>query len=92
MVFDQLTNEAVMKYLPIIFLAVSALVAGCSMSDDNDMAVYSKDSGLPVNCRAYVQVAVNDYRAGKYTTDAIMSGLERNCGENGWSWKNKRVD
>ena len=64
------------------------LLAGCAQ-DDNAVPVYGK-TGLPVNCRAYVQVAVNSYRAKQYTADEIMDGLERNCGTNGYSWKDQR--
>lgn len=43
-------------------LALVVLLAGCD-SDDNDKAVYGESTGLPVNCRAYVQVAVDGHRA-----------------------------
>ena len=64
------------------------LLAGCS-DDDNAAPAYGK-TGLPVNCRAYVQVAVDSYRAKQYTADEVIDGLERNCGANGHSWKDKR--
>ena len=76
------------RKLAIIYIAF--LLSSCGFSDDNDIAVYSKDSGLPVNCRAYVQFAINEYRAGKYSANDTFSALERNCGANGWSWKNIR--
>lgn len=41
-------------------LALVVLLAGCG-SDDNDKAMYGESTGLPVNCRAYVQVAVDAY-------------------------------
>jgi hypothetical protein len=69
------------------FLVILALLVGC---DDNDKAVYGEKSGLPVNCRAYVQVSVDGYRNGTYTADSVINGLERNCGENGHAWKNNR--
>ncbi len=71
-------------------VAITLLLSSCGLSDDNDVPVYGKDSGLPLNCRAFVQFAIDEYRAGKYTADATISTLERNCGANGWSWKNKR--
>ena len=78
-----------MKIIKLILLAcTSLLIAGCS--DDNTTPVYGKESGLPVNCRAFVQFAIDEYRAGKYTADDTMSGLERNCGANGHSWKDRR--
>lgn len=67
------------------------LLSSCNfIGDDNDIAIYSKENGLPVNCRAYVQFAINEYRAGKYSANDTFSALERNCGANGWSWKNIR--
>jgi hypothetical protein len=67
------------------------LLSSCNfIGDDNDIAIYSKENGLPVNCRAYVQFAINEYRTGKYSANDTFSALERNCGANGWSWKNVR--
>ena len=74
----------------IALLGLLATLSGCVMPDDNNEAVYGKESGLPVNCRAYVQVSIDAYRNKTYTTDAIMAGLERNCGANGYAWKNNR--
>jgi len=68
----------------------SLLLVSCGLSDDNNAPVYGKDSGLPLNCRAFVQFAIDEYRAGKSSANDTMSALERNCGANGWSWKNKR--
>jgi hypothetical protein len=70
-------------------LARVVLLAGCG-SDDNDKAVYGEATGLPVNCRAYVQVAVDGYRATRYTAEETMAGLERNCGARGRAWANNR--
>ena len=63
------------------FLGVAFLV-GC---DPNSQPKFG-DSGLPKNCRAYVQVAVDSYRSKRYTADEVMDGLERNCGAQGHSW------
>lgn len=70
-------------------LALVTLLVGCG-SDDNDKAVYGESTGLPVNCRAYVQVAVDAYRVKRYTAEETMAGLERNCGTNGGIWRNNR--
>lgn len=70
-------------------LALVVLLAGCG-SDDNDKAVYGESTGLPVNCRAYVQLAVDAYRDKQYTAEEAMAGLERNCGANGSIWQNNR--
>ncbi|WP_284085361.1 kynureninase [Acinetobacter nosocomialis] len=73
----------VLLLIPIIFLV------SCSSSDPNSKPVYGKDSGLPANCRAYIQVAINDWRNGKYDTETTMDAIERNCGENGSLWDYK---
>lgn len=69
--------------------ALATLLAGCG-GDDNDKPVYGEGKGMPVNCRAYVQVAVDAYRAKRYTAEETMAGLERNCGANGGIWRNNR--
>jgi hypothetical protein len=69
--------------------ALAILLAGCG-GDDNDKPVYGEATGMPVNCRAYVQVAVDAYRAKRYTAEETMVGLERNCGANGGIWHNNR--
>jgi hypothetical protein len=74
----------------LLLITTAILLAGCNLSDDNDAPVYGKDTGLPVNCRAFVQLAINEYRAGKYSANDTMAALERNCGANGWSWRNIR--
>lgn len=74
----------------LTLMVTTLLLVSCGLSDDNVAPVYGKDSGLPVNCRAFVQFAIDEYRAGKYSADSTMAALERNCGANGWSWKNVR--
>lgn len=69
------------KFL-IFCLSILAL-AGC---DSNSRPEFG-DSGLPKNCRAYVQVAVDSYRTKRYSTNKVMDGLERNCGVQGHLWK-----
>jgi hypothetical protein len=78
-----------MKKLLTIIICSQILIS-CGLSDDNDAPVYGKDNGLPLNCRAFVQFAIDEYRASKYSADSTMVALERNCGSNGWSWKNIR--
>ncbi|MDO9419973.1 MAG: hypothetical protein Q7T66_04845 [Herminiimonas sp.] len=72
----------------IMYLSVVLLMAGCT--DDNSEAVYGKKSGLPVNCRAYVQVVIDSYRARIHSAEDSFAGLERNCGINGAAWKDNR--
>lgn len=72
-----------LSLIPILFLTA------CTNSDPNSKPVYGKEYGLPANCRAYVQVAINDWRNGKYDTNTTMDAIERNCGENGSLWDYK---
>lgn len=78
-----------MKIKLLLLASATLLLTACG-GDDNATPVYGKDSGLPVNCRAYIQFAINEYRAGKYTADDTFSAIERNCGANGHSWKDRR--
>lgn len=57
-----------------------------SACDPNSKPTYGESTGLPSNCRAYVQVAVDAYRNKEYSADETMAGLERNCGVNGHLW------
>jgi hypothetical protein len=65
-------------------------VLGIAAFDDNIEPVYSKETGLPVNCRAYIQNAINGHRNGEYSAEAALIGIERNCGVNGWAWIDRR--
>lgn len=69
-------------------LLLVVLITGCS-EDPNETAIYG-DTGLAVNCRAYVQVSIDSWKKNEYPTEEIMDALERNCGENGWLWNNKK--
>ena len=80
------------RHIIIVALASSALLSGCSRLDDNAIPKYGKESGLPVNCRAYVQVVVDSYRAKLYSAEDSMAGLERNCGLFGHAWADNRKD
>lgn len=71
----------------IITLLVLALISTGCTRDDNASPKFGKETGLPANCRAYVQFAIDSYRQGKYTVNETMTGLERNCGANGSTWK-----
>lgn len=75
--------------LKCLFLISSIVLIGCSQEDPNNKPIYGKDLGLPANCRAYIQVAVNEWRKGTYDTETTMGAIERNCGENGSLWDYK---
>ena len=76
-----------MKYL---LMAFAPLLSGCILGDDNSKPIYGKETGMPVNCRAYVQVVIDGYKSKQYSADASFAGLERNCGINGTAWKENR--
>lgn len=57
---------------------------GCG-NDPNGEGKYG-DSGLPSNCRSYIQVSVDSWRAGEYEAEETMNAIERNCGIHGNLW------
>lgn len=67
-------------------MLLALMLTGCDRFDPNSRPIYGSESGLPVNCRAYVQVAIDGYHSKRYTADETISGLERNCGVNGYIW------
>lgn len=64
---------------------IASMLAACGQSDPNGKPEYGS-TGLPANCRAYVQAAIDQFRAGAYTATETMNALERNCGLHGHSW------
>ena len=84
---DQVTAKThqLEKMKKLIVVAALAAMSGCGKPDPNSRAIFG-ESGLPSNCRAYVQFAVDSYRAKQYSADQVFVGLERNCGINGISW------
>lgn len=76
--------------MKVLVLIISTLLVACSNDDSNSKPVYGDASGLPTNCRAYIQVAVNEWRKGTYDTDTTMNAIERNCGESGSLWEYKQ--
>lgn len=73
-----------------LFLFLIVTISACSPTDDNDSAKFNPQTGNAINCRAFIQLAIDEYRKGTYTADDTFSSLERNCGSNGYSWKNLR--
>lgn len=68
-----------------ILITMSVLpILACS-NDPNSEPKYG-ESGLPSNCRSYIQVSVDAWRAGEYETEEIMNAIERNCGMYGSLW------
>lgn len=59
---------------------------GKKVSDKNATPTYG-ETGLPSNCRAYVQYAIDSYKQGLYNADETMQAIERNCGKDGWLWQ-----
>lgn len=82
-------NDSFYGFLSGVVVAV-VVASYTSYFDDNKEARYGKSYGLPENCRAYVQAAVDGYRNKTYTADEAMTGLERNCGAYGHTWKSNR--
>lgn len=72
-----------------LFASSIALIslAGCS-GDPNSKPEYGDESGLPKNCRAYIQESVDDWRNGVHSTEDTMDAIERNCGVYGDLWDN----
>lgn len=60
-------------------------LAGCS-SDPNSKPEYGDESGLPKNCRAYIQESIDAWRNGVHSTEDTMDAIERNCGVYGDLW------
>ena len=73
-----------------LFWVLLISISACSSADDNDTAKFNPKSGNAINCRAFVQYAIDEYRKGAFSADDTFSSLERNCGANGHSWKNLR--
>lgn len=69
----------------LMLIVVSILpILACS-NDPNSEPKYG-DSGLPSNCRSYIQVSVDAWRAGEYEAEETMNAIERNCGMYGNLW------
>lgn len=77
-----------MKFAGLV-LAASLVLSACQGPDagkrSNDKPRVN-NGGVPTNCRALVQSAVDGYRSGKYSVADTMASLERNCGAVGQLW------
>jgi hypothetical protein len=77
-----------MKYVKAIVVFVIGFTLGLFMSnesDPNSELVYG-DTGFPKNCRAIIHENIVGHRSGEFTAEAVLGSIERNCGENGYSW------
>lgn len=73
--------------------AIAVLLTGCNKP--NSEPTYG-ETGLPKNCRAIIKANIEEYKkVRRYAdyeliileTDDIMDSINRNCGENGYSWE-----
>lgn len=69
-------------------MGLAILLSSCA-KDPNSRPIVGKETGLPANCRAYIQVAVSQWRNKVYDTQTTMNAIERNCGANGSLWDYK---
>ena len=53
--------------------------------DDSGRLKYG-ETGLPKNCRAIIKENIDNYNAKIYSAEDILSSIDRNCGEFGYSW------
>ncbi|WP_332605486.1 kynureninase [Acinetobacter sp. ESBL14] len=75
--------------MKLFVIVICLALAACTKEDFNSKSIYGNESGLPANCRAYIQVAINEWRRGTYETETTMDAIERNCGEQGALWDYK---
>ncbi|WP_218688990.1 kynureninase [Psychrobacter sp. BF1] len=73
-----------MKNIPILIAIL--FISACS--GDHNSKPELGSSGHPSNCRAYIQLSVDEWRADNYTTEDTMNAIERNCGTYGSLWNN----
>ncbi|MDR6163509.1 hypothetical protein QE391_003137 [Pseudomonas fluorescens] len=75
----------------IPWAVVAALLIGAAAGrltaagDPNSAPTYG-DTGLPKNCRAFIQSSLDSWALKQYPADQIFSSISRNCGANGYSW------
>lgn len=53
--------------------------------DKNSELTYG-ESGFPKNCRAIIKANIDGYTDGDYEAYAALDSINRNCGEDGYSW------
>lgn len=55
-------------------------------SNPNEKLEYG-DTNAPKNCRAIIKTNIDSYNAGEYSAEDVLSSIDRNCGEFGYSWE-----
>lgn len=66
-------------------LIVGILIGYFAHQDKNDELSYGS-TGLPKNCRAIIKANIDAYYNDEYSAEEIISSINRNCGEFGYSW------
>lgn len=69
-----------------IGLAIAATATVSACSDRNAEPTYG-ETGLPKNCRAIIAANIAGWKSGAYTPEEALGSIDRNCGENGYSWQ-----
>lgn len=70
---------------PLVFSVSILALAGCS--DDKNAKLIYGETELPKNCRAIIATNVSGWRSGQYKPAEALESIDRNCGANGYSWK-----
>lgn len=68
-----------MKYFVIMILT---LMSGCGL---NLSPTYG-EGGTPKNCRAIIKENITAWRLRQISPEGALNSIDRNCGENGYSW------
>ena len=71
--------------LVLVLIAGVAIGWTSAPGDPNKAPTYG-DTGLPKNCRAFIQTSLDSWYAKEYPANEIFSSIARNCGANGYSW------
>ena len=84
-----MTRFGELARLGCVFLG-AILVSGCDQVqnafDPNSKPTYG-NTGLPKNCRAIVGANIEGWRSKQYTAEEALNSINRNCGINGYSWR-----
>lgn len=70
----------------VVALFIGAAIGRLSAPGDPNATPTYGDTGLPKNCRAFIQSSLDAWAMKQYPADQIFSSISRNCGANGYSW------